>query len=131
MAGRPTKLTKETTKLICEAVEEGATYKDAAAFAGISLSIFSEWMSNGRNSTRKNKFTEFLGAVEEANARCRVAMAAVITNAGKSGDWRAAESFLKRRDPEAWGDKQEVKTDGDMKVIVEYADSKDNSADPA
>jgi hypothetical protein len=121
---RPSKLTPETQDAICKAIENGATYKDAAAVAGVSEETFRLWMKNGREATRKNKFSVFFGLVEAANAKCRAQMAESIYNAGLDGDWRAAESFLKRRDPDNWGDRQKTELDqkGEMRVIVEYAE---------
>ena len=116
---RPSKLTNDTQKLICEAIEDGATYKDAAAIAGVDYSTFNLWMKTGRNAERKNKYSKFLEAVEYSNAKCRVSMAAVIRSEAKAGDWRAAESFLKRRDPENWGDKSKTDiTSGGEKIVV-------------
>lgn len=109
---RPSKLTQKTQDLICEAIESGATYNDASAIAGVSYATFNLWMKTGRETDRKNKFSKFLEAVELSNAKCRVSMAAVIRDEAKKGDWRAAESFLKRRDPENWGDKQKTEHSG-------------------
>ncbi len=99
MAGRKSKLTKQTRETICGAIREGATYKDASNIAGVSYSTFNEWMFLGRKAEKRDKYLQFLEAVEEANAAVRTEMAAVIRREAVGGDWRAAESFLKRRDP--------------------------------
>jgi hypothetical protein len=47
---RPTKYTPETVKKILEALETGASYKVAAAYAGIHFDTFNEW---------RERFSEF------------------------------------------------------------------------
>ena len=130
---RPSKLTKATQELICEAIESGATYNDASAIAGITYSTFNDWMKQGREATKTNKFSKFSEAVALSNAKVRISMAAVIRDEAKKGDWRAAESFLKRRDPENWGDKQAVDLNADVKgeVVIRYEADSDNPAEDA
>jgi len=120
MAGRPTKLTKEIQLSICDSIESGATYKDAAGMAGVGYSTFNDWMKLGREAKRKNRYSEFSEAVERSNSIVRVKMAAVIRDAAiVDKDWRAALEFNKRRDPENWGDKQAVDhTSGGDKIGV-------------
>jgi hypothetical protein len=108
---RPSKLTEETKNLICKAIENGATYNVAAAIAGVSYSAFNLWMQKGREATRKNKYLQFLEAVETSNAICLAKMAEKMVKSADK-DWRAAESFLKRRDPENWGDKSKTDITG-------------------
>jgi hypothetical protein len=121
MAGRPTKLTKENQEIICKAVENGATYRVASLVAGVGYSTFNDWMKAGREAKRKNKYSEFSEAVERASAKCEARMAEAIVIAGKS-DWRAAESFLKRRDPENWGDKQTLDHQSKGEKIQQISD---------
>lgn len=121
MAGRPSKLTPETQKTICKAIENGATYKDAAAVAGVHYASFSLWMKTGQEATRKNKYSRFFDAVEHSKAKCFARMAEVIKQAADGGDWRAAETYLKRRDPDNWGDKQNIDHTSGGKEIKGYA----------
>ena len=112
MAGRPTKLTKETHSAIVEAIELGVTYKDAVGAAGINYQTFLNWLETGervrnkelRNTKANRIFLEFLESVERAKHTAFSEYTKTIHKAAKGGDWRAAESFLKRRDPENWGD---------------------------
>ena len=92
--GRPTKRTAEALKLILAALEVGNTRKDSALAAGMSFETFNEW--------RKDS-AEFQWSIERAESKARqrfVGQWAV----GASRDWRAAEAYLKRRDPENWRD---------------------------
>jgi|APSaa5957512622_1039677.scaffolds.fasta_scaffold96277_2 hypothetical protein len=115
---RPSKLTEEKRERICTAIENGSTYRVAALVSGIGYSTFNDWMKLGREATRKNKYSEFSEAVQIASARCEARMSETVVVAGKK-DWRAAESFLKRRDPENWGDnnRTDITSAGD-KIIV-------------
>ncbi len=121
MAGRPTKLTKEVHNTITEAIALGVTYKNAVGAAGISYQCFLDWLERGKktqkgelNRTKANKiYLEFFESVERSKHKAFSEYTKTIHKAAKEGDWRAAESFLKRRDPDNWGDRQEntIKTD--------------------
>jgi transposase-like protein len=110
--GRKTVFTLENQQRIIAALEIGATLRDAALTAGVSEAMFHVWLKRGREATRKNEFSEFLERVEEAQAKCRLNYTAVIAKAANEGDWRAAESYLKRRDRQNWGDSQDITTAG-------------------
>lgn len=100
--GRPTKLTAETTKKICDAILVGSTYKAAAQYAGVNYSTFRMWMKRGEDG-KGRKFVEFLETVETANASAQVYFATNIKSAATAGDWRAAAWMLERRFPKAYG----------------------------
>ena len=114
---RPTKLNPQSQAAIVEAVLHGCTYAVAAEAAGVSYDTFNEWMKAGRE-TKKGKFYEFSEAVTRANAECAKNFTRVIQTAAAKGDWKAAESWLKRRYPREWGDAMDVTTDG--KAINPY-----------
>jgi hypothetical protein len=59
---RPSKLTNETEKAICDAIRDGATYAAASEAAGIAYATFNEWMKDERP-----RFVKFSEAVQEAN----------------------------------------------------------------
>ena len=129
---RPTKLNDFTHNAIIEALKIGATYKDAAGAAGVDYTTFLNWMERGRNA-KSGKFFEFFNESEQAQAEARLKYTKTIASAAAKGDWRAAESFLKRRDPENWGDKQAVDLNADVKgeVVIRYEANSDNPAGDA
>src|SRR5262249_7464571 len=102
-AGRPSALTHEVAKRICDAIAAGNYYKAACTYAGIGYSTFLKWMKWG-NKGRRGKFREFRRAVEKAKAECEVAIVAQW-RAQTPDNWQAGRDFLARRYPERWGPK--------------------------
>jgi hypothetical protein len=122
---RPTKLTPETQKAIVDALSIGATRKSAVLAAGISYKTFLNWLDIGRmvrdgelrKTKTRNQFLQFLQSVEKSEHEAFVNYTKTIASAAAKGDWRAAESFLKRRDPDNWGDRQKTDiTSGGEKI---------------
>tara|TARA_Y100000114_G_scaffold63973_1_gene58599 strand:+ start:18 stop:470 length:453 start_codon:yes stop_codon:yes gene_type:complete len=94
--GRPTRLTEETQRKICEAILLGCTYDIAASYAGISQRSLYEWLSRGRDGQGK-KFKDFYAAVKNAESMNAVRNLASIAQAAKDGNWTAAAWMLERR----------------------------------
>lgn len=95
---RPLKLNEEITKRLCEALAIGCTKKQAAQYAGISVSTFHGWMDRARNR-KEPEFLEFLDRIEKANAQRVIANLAVIRRAAtEEKNWHAAAWLLERRD---------------------------------
>lgn len=113
---RPDKLTPEAHAAIIKALAIGCTRKDAAESAGIDYRTFLRWLESGA-AAKRGKFSQFCRAVTKAEAEARSKYTATIAQAAAAGDWRAAETFLKRRDPENWGDKQQVEHGGEVRLI--------------
>ena len=114
---RPTKLTDDVQKIICEAIENGATYKAAAEAAGVQYVTFNEWMKDSRK-----RYVEFSEAVMAANARFMTEAMKQIRAAGRK-DWRALAWSLERRMPELFGqqNKLDVTSNGEsLKVEFDY-----------
>lgn len=108
--GRKTKRTPEVEKRIIDALRVGATQKDACAAAGISWETFDEWCK---------AFPEFSESVTRAEGACAALMAATLYEAARTGkDWRAAESWLKRRRREEWGDSLDLRKLSDEELIA-------------
>ncbi len=126
---RPTKLNDQTHAAIVEAVSIGATYVTAAGAAGVTYHTFINWMERGE-SAKSGKFFKFFHDVEKAKQEAFLKYTKTIANSAAKGDWRAAESFLKRRDPDNWGDRKEVKNETKGEVVIRYADS-NNAAEDA
>lgn len=112
---RPTKLTPEAQAQIVKALSAGATRVDAANSAGISYISFLSWLKRGEKA-KKGEFLEFLNAVTAAESDVRVSLANALAVAGKT-DWRAAEAYLKRRDPANWGDRINISRMSDDELL--------------
>lgn len=109
MAGAPTKYSAARVKAICAALSEGATRTAAAQSNGINRDTLREWMQD---------YPAFSGAVMRAEAEAEQAMSRALHAAatGKEPDWRAAESWLKRRRREEWGDSLDVRKLSDEQI---------------
>jgi len=94
--GRPTRLTAEVQRKVCEAVLLGCTYDIAASYAGISQRSLFTWLARGRDGHSK-LFEDFYAAVKNAEAMNAVRNLASIAQAAKEGNWTAAAWMLERR----------------------------------
>ena len=124
MAGRPTKFTEERAKTICDNLRMGCTRKAAVGAAGVGFDAFLRWMVHNTNFA-----TDVMRAEDEAEkAMTRVMAQAAVphevvettttqtpdgtvtkTVVRREFDWRAAESWLKRRRRLDWGDSIDVR----------------------
>jgi hypothetical protein len=84
--GRPTKLTPETQKLICDAVAAGVPVQVAARLAGVSQSTYYAWVSRHR---------DFADAVKKAYAVAESRLVGYIYRAAAK-TWTAAAWLLER-----------------------------------
>jgi len=109
---RPTKLTPDIQDKICARLQVGASYRDAAESVGVTYETFSNWVKRGK-AEQRGMYFRFLLAVGLAEAICAANMAATFAKAANEGDWRAAESWLKRRRPDEWGDLSKVEHRGE------------------
>lgn len=100
--GRPTKYTPATVAKITRALKDGCTKEAAAACGGIGYSTLNEW---------EKEFPEFSEALTRAEGEAEAQMARCLFTAAPT-DWRAAESWLKRRRSKTWGDKQTTEISG-------------------
>ena len=113
---RPTKYTPETSTSLLAAIEDGATFEQAAAAAGIHRDTLTEW---------RKRFPAFSVDLEKAEAAGVVARLARIDAAGRAGAWQADAWWLERRYPEQWGrrDKVQVEHSGELALEVTAARS--------
>lgn len=109
--GRGTKRTPENREKIIGFLRMGVTQKDAAAASGMSHETFYAW---------RNDDSDFSEAVLEAEAECAAKAAARFTKAAteSEGDWKAAESWLKRRRPDEWGDQLSIRADREAQALI-------------
>jgi len=90
--------TPETREKVIGFLRLGATRKDAAQAAGITYECLRLWMRDD---------VAFFAYVTEAEGLCAAEMAAAIARASRV-DWRAAETWLKRRRRKEWGDSLKI-----------------------
>jgi hypothetical protein len=112
---RPTKLTPEVHATIVKNIGNGATFVDASGAVGIDYASFNNWMKRGETE-KKGIYFEFFQACKAAQASARLKFTLVISKAASEGDWRAALEYLKRHDPENWGDKSSVDVKAEVSV---------------
>jgi hypothetical protein len=89
------KMTPAARQKIIDGLKAGMTRSGAAGVAGIHVSQVGRWCAKDASFASDCAIAE-----QEAEAR----MTAAIVKAAPK-DWRAAESWLKRRRPEEWGDR--------------------------
>ena len=99
--GRPTKLTPETQKRICDAIKVGATYELAAQYGRVTYNTLNEWMKLGE-AAKSGRFFEFYEAVKSAEGEAAIKWLAVIDKAAAEA-WQAAAWKLERRYPNSYG----------------------------
>ena len=104
--GRPTKLTPELQRRICEAIAAGNTRHDAAEYAGVGESTVRSWLAQGRPQ-RRGKFRAFLAAVKKAEADAVVRNVAIIQKAA-SKQWQAAAWWLEPKRGEDWSNTKDL-----------------------
>lgn len=102
------KRTDDRMAVICEWIGKGATAKDAAAVAGMSEATYYAWKASD---------PEFSEAITRAENECAARLAAKLAGAADE-DWRAAESWLKRRRSEDWGDRQSLDLDSRISGLL-------------
>jgi len=120
---RPTKLSDDVEKTICDAIEAGATYAAAAEAAGIAVSTFNDWLKDDRP-----RFVQFSEAIRRANARFMTEGLKRIKEAGRK-DWRAIAWSLERRLPEHFAQKSNVDvTSGGEALTIKIVKASDTDA---
>lgn len=105
---RRSRLTKEKTQELFNALAAGNTQETAAKLCDISESTFYYWKKRGREA-KSGIHREFYEAMEKAEALAEARRVQVIQQAMegkgafKNADWKAAAWYLERRYPEKWG----------------------------
>jgi len=101
-SGRPSKLTEEVEKKICDAVRAGSYLSVAARCAGVSESTVYEWLRLARQDGADERLVAFAGALDKAEADAEVHTVGIIRREIARGNVRAGFEFLARRHPERW-----------------------------
>lgn len=120
-AGRPSKYTPERVARLTQAIELGATYELACAYAGITTETLDRWRS---------VHPELKEQISEAEGRATVKWLAKIEQAASEGTWQAAAWKLERRYPRMYG-KQAIELSGDADAPISIALVKRDGPPPA
>jgi len=138
--GRPTKLTPKVVDALCENIEVGAGYADAAHAAGIANSTLSYWRNAGEEinervqaegdqgaglSQDELRLWDFWKRFRAAEAQGAVNCATMVYNAAMKDPDKALQ-WLERRRPEEWGYRQAIKQEltgvGGGPVVIRWPD---------
>ena len=103
MAGRPTKLKKETTEKILKLIRMGNYRETACAAAGVNARTMRNWLQWGADG--EPGYAEFAEAMEEAESQ---AEAGLLMGIRQSTDWKAHAFILARRFGKNWTEKTET-----------------------
>ena len=76
-----------------------------------------------------NIYRRFAAAIDQADAECEVSAGMALRRAWDNGDWRAAESFLKRKHAARWSDKMVLEGDFHHRIAPEDDDQAPGSLD--
>ena len=123
-SGRPTKLTPELQKRLCDAIAEGNYYKAACGCAGIHYAVFRRWMQRGAKA-RRGIFREFRDSVLKAESEAE-ANAVAKWKAHMPENWQACRDFLARRYPKRWANQESVELKGNKKKPLRVMMSDDD-----
>jgi hypothetical protein len=110
--GRPTKLTPELQKAICDAIQGGCYVETACLASGIDESTYYRWLEKGGQG--QQPYRDFRDAVKKAEAHCeKLAVGTVLRVAfdPENPNWQAAMTYLERRHPERWGRRDRLRAE--------------------
>lgn len=115
-AGRHTTLTPESKEKILGSIRLGMPVKDAMKMQGLSERSFYHWIKRGADefdrlerdpyavpNESEIEFLQFFQSVERAKSEAVGVHVATVTNAAKSGDWRASAWWLERQRRDEFG----------------------------
>lgn len=111
--GRPSQLADPVRATILEAVELGATAKNACLAAGVGYSTYTGWKRQGKADEaegRQTAFALFLAELRGARAAGLKKRLEAIRKAIEKGDGWLALKFIQSTHPEDYGEnRQEIK----------------------
>ena len=117
---RPTKLTPELQRKLCDAIAAGNYYQAACVYAGLGYRTFREWMKRGAKASR-GQFRQFRQAVLKAQADAEVRIVAQWQS-HMPDNWQACRDFLARRFAGRWAERTEIKHKGKVGVEMEMVE---------
>jgi AcrR family transcriptional regulator len=145
---RKSKYTPELVSQIVQLLEDGNTDTDTCSLVGISKETFYNWLqdkaefidavSRARGIARQRAVDAWRQAMDESSTKSAKTVVFTETRLNKNGepytytrtttekqvtenapDWRAAESYLKRRDPANWAETFIIKVTPEQKQVLD------------
>lgn len=107
--GRPSLLDKAITDKLASILRIGVYRETACVLVNISKQTFYNWIDRAeqdREAGRSTEFTNFLDAIEKAEAEAE--FGALATVRGGKNNWTANAWFLERKMPRKYGRREEV-----------------------
>lgn len=108
--GRKSKLNEELREVIETQLHKGATYYNAAAYAGVSHATANRWLRRGKKDLEAGEETEFASlalAVQRLHADQHIQAESLIMSKINEGSEKSAQWLLSRRMRDVYGDKVE------------------------
>jgi hypothetical protein len=112
--GRPSKLTDEVERKLCDALRAGNHLEVAARYAGISPSTLHRWLSEAREEGADPRLVRLRDAVRKAEADAEVHSVGVLRRAAAQGDWRRHPERWRRRHHGRAGERGPEQRAGDL-----------------
>jgi hypothetical protein len=117
-AGRPSLLSEELMKKLCDLIRSGVYVKTACQIVGIGTATYYEWMKRGRIE-ESSVFSKFLDSIKKAEAEGE---GALVLGIRKDESWQSKAWLLERKYPDRWGRKDKIEHEGGMKIKVDVGD---------
>lgn len=105
--GRRTKLTPELIEQAAKLISQGNYAQTVFQMLGIPESTWYGWLQRGRESERRNVYSEFSEAVKKAEAAAELRAVSGIVAAGRR-NWTAFAWYLERKYPDRWGRRDKI-----------------------
>lgn len=136
-AGRPSLLTDEALKDICEALEDGCTYDAAATQGGITYRTFNNWRKRGiaelerreaggkatdRTGKAEQIYFDFFHDTKKAESDGQRKHLKNIKQAGET-QWQASAWIMERRYPADFARRTYARIEG-LDALVEQAEKR-------
>lgn len=122
IGGRPSMITPELTKRLCEALQMGSTYELACNYAGVEYGSYRNWMRKAearieQGADESDHYVKFYHCIKKAIGERTLGWLKIIQNAAENGQWQAAAWKLERCEREHFSkDSSEIK---EIKFIFE------------
>lgn len=122
-AGRPSKLTPEITRQICDLLKGGNFVETVCDYVGINKTTFYEWIDRGERAWKIDEeagYVEFSNAVKKAVSEVEITTVYTL----RQGDqhWQRYAWWLERRHPDKWGNRQKHIVSGPEDKPIETKD---------
>lgn len=134
MAGRPTKLTQELQKQICDLLAAGNFAETVCDYVGIAKPTFYDWIKRGERGWRSDingGYVEFSNAVKKSMGQVEINTVKEVRRG--VDNWQSRAWWLERRHPDKWGNrgKQTHQQEGEITLRVIYGETDGGIDDPS